>query len=547
MRVVRQGGDPGYVRQVPAAEVVLVEDSVPYARLIELILADAVPGGLETRHFDTVGKAVADLRARPADCVLLDLGLPDARGLEALSMVLGAASGVPVIVLSGHDDDELAVAAIRAGAQDYLVKGQERSSARFVRAIRFAVERRRAQERSEDLLRAKEDRWRTLTHLAPVGIVELDEAGRCVFANDWVSELTGRETAALIGHGWRAAIHPEDADAFGAAWTGALSDEGDGEFAVEVRFVAPDGVIRWAHVTGVLLRDPWGGPAGWLGTLVDVTPAREARETLARVQHDVLAVAALAREAGVAEEPVDVLLRGACDVLRARDVELLEGEALGRAPVGGEHVDVVERPVLRGAVELGVLRVTWDGHEDGRELLVEVLAAELGAAVERRRLLERLRDLARTDPLTGLANRRLWDERLGVELARAARYERPLCVAAIDLDRFKPYNDTHGHQAGDALLKTATASWRGVLRGPDLLARLGGDEFALLLPDCDLTCAETIVARLQGVTPGGPEGVGCSAGLVRWVPGESADAVVARADAALYAAKADGRGGITVG
>jgi diguanylate cyclase (GGDEF)-like protein/PAS domain S-box-containing protein len=527
---------------VPAAEVVLVEDSVPYARLIELILADAMPGGLETRHFDTVGKAVQDLRERPADCVLLDLGLPDARGLEALSMVLGAASGVPVIVLSGHDDEELAVDAIRAGAQDYLVKGQERSSARFVRAIRFAIERRRTQERAEDLLRAKEDRWRTLTHLAPVGIVELDEAGRCLFANDWVGELTGRDNAALIGDGWRAAMHPDDVDAFGIAWTGALGEDGDGEFAVEVRFVAPDGVVRWAHVTGVLLRDPWDRPAGWLGTLVDVTPAREARETLARVQHDVLAIAALAREAGAAEEPVDVLLHGACDVLRAGDVELLEDAQRPAADQG----HVVERPVLRGDVELGVLRVTWDTHQDGRELLVEVLAAEVGAAVERRRLLERLRDLARTDPLTGLANRRLWDERLAVELARAARYDRPLCLAAIDLDRFKPYNDTYGHQAGDALLKAASSGWGGVLRGVDLLARVGGDEFALLLPDCDLTCAETIVARLQGVTPGGAEGVGCSAGLVRWEPGESADAVAARADAALYAAKADGRGSIRV-
>lgn len=528
---------------VPAASVVLVEDSVPYARLVELILADAVPGGVEVRHHDTVGAAVADLAAGGADCVLLDLGLPDAHGLEALTMVLSAAGGVPVIVLSGHDDDELAVDAIRAGAQDYLVKGHERPSTVFIRAIRFAIERRRAQERNEDLLRAKEDRWRTLTHLAPVGIVEIDEAGRCVFANDWVVELTGRPVDALVGFGWRDALHPDDAAPFAAAWRGALADGADGEFSLEARFVAPagaGGAVRWAHVTGVLLRDPWDGPAGWLGTLVDVTPAREAREALARVQGDVLALAALARDASIAEEPVDVLLRGACDVLGADDVELLEGDARSREPGPGV---VVERPVDDGTC---VLRVTWPAGAEGEAVLVDLLAAELEAARERRRLLERLRDLARTDPLTGLANRRLWDERLGVELARAERYERPLCVAAIDLDRFKPYNDRHGHQAGDALLKAATSAWRGALRGADLLSRMGGDEFALLLPDCDLECAEGIVGRLQAVTPGGPEGVGCSAGLVRWAPGETADAVIARADAALYAAKADGRGGITV-
>ena len=537
------------VSPVPAASVVLVEDAIPYARLVELILADAVPGGVAVRHHDTVAAAVADLRRREADCVLLDLGLPDARGLEALSIVLGAAGGTPVIVLSGQEDEELAVAAIRAGAQDYLVKGQERPPARFVRAIRFAIERRRAQERNEDLLRAKEDRWRTLTHLAPVGIVEIDEAGRCVFANDWVVELTGRSVDGLVGEGWRAALHPGDQEAFREAWQGALADGADDEFSLEARFVAPgpDGAVRWAHVTGVLLRDPWGGPAGWLGTLVDVTPAREAREALARVQADVLALVALARRSSVADVPVEVLLRGACDLLEADDVALLEGVA-GRPARPGAAA--IERAVPGEDGTAGVLHVTWPpaagAPDDGRMLVVELLAAELGAALERRRLLERLRDLARTDPLTGLANRRLWDERLGVELARAARYERPLCVAAIDLDRFKPYNDTFGHQAGDALLREASAAWGGVLRGADLLSRLGGDEFALLLPDCDLACAEGIVARLQAVTPGGPDGVGCSAGLVRWAPGESPDAVIARADAALYAAKADGRGAIRV-
>jgi diguanylate cyclase (GGDEF)-like protein/PAS domain S-box-containing protein len=524
---------------VPAASVILVEDAIPYARLVELILADAVPGGVEVRHHERVGAAVADLRERDADCVLLDLGLPDADGLEAVAQMLNVAGGVPVIVLSGHDDDELALAAIRAGAQDYLVKGQESPPRRFVRSIRFAIERKRSQERNEDLLRAKEDRWRTLTHLAPVGILEIDEQRRCIFANDWVSEVAGRDVGELVGAGWVEAFGADAYEAFGSQ---------DDDVSREVRFARPDGAVRWAQLTGVLLRDPWGGPAGWLATLVDVTPAREARAELRRQQDDVLALAALARDASVAEEPVDVLLRGARGVLGAADVEYLVDGAAGEEDDGER---VVERPVLRGPDALGVLRVTWDGEPDDRArrplLAVELLAAELGAAVERRRLLEQLRALARTDPLTGLANRRLWDERLGVELTRATRYGGELCVAAIDLDRFKPYNDRFGHQAGDALLRETTAAWRGVLRGSDLLSRLGGDEFAVLLPDCDLACARAIVARLQAVTPGGEEGVGCSAGLVAWRQGEAAEAVVARADAALYAAKDAGRGRIVEG
>lgn len=538
---------------MPAASVVLVEDSVPYARLVELILADAVPGGVEVRHHDTVRDARADLGERGADCILLDFGLPDANGLEALTLVLEVSGGAPVIVLSGHDDMELAPAAIKAGAQDYLVKGQERPPALFLRAIRFAIERRRHQERNEDLLRAKEDRWRTLTHLAPVGILEIDEAGRCVFANDWASELTGLAREALLGEGWRDALHGDDARVFAEAWRAALGAGGQGELQLELRFAPASGKVRWAQVSGVLLRDPWGGPAGWLGTLVDVTPAREAREALALVEQElrrhqgnVLAVAALARDAAVADAPVAMLLEGARGVLGAETVELLGADP---APAASGDT-VVDRPVLRGDAVLGTLRVRWSAAAgvpgEGPLSVVELLAAELGAVLEQQRLLERLRDLARTDPLTGLANRRLWDERVAVELVRAQRYGRPLCVAAIDLDRFKPYNDAHGHQAGDVLLREATAAWQGALRGADLLSRWGGDEFALLLPDCDLDCAEGIVSRLQEVTPGGEEGVGCSAGLVRWEVGESAEQVVARADAALYAAKADGRGGIRV-
>ncbi|QEC46314.1 diguanylate cyclase [Baekduia soli] len=533
----------------PSASIVLVEDSLPYARLVSLLLADAVPGGIEVRHHERLAAAVDDLRARDADAVLLDLSLPDASGLEGLATLTDAGVTCPVLVLSGHDDDALALDAIGAGAQDYLVKGNAASVPAFVRAIRFAVARRRAQERTEDLLRAREDRWRTLTHLAPVGIMEIDDRGRCVFANDWVCELTGFRGPALLDQGWREAVHPADRATLETSWRAAAA--GDGEFSMEMRFAAPDGTVRWAHATGVLLRDPWGSAAGWLGTLIDVSAQRRAREelheaeqALRRQQADVLALSALARDASTAQDPVPALCAGACEVLGAEDAELLTGD---EGDAGAEACEL-RRPVVRGGEHLGVLRVRWPGGAPApgarEETLVELVAAELGAAVQRRRLLDQLRDLARTDPLTGLANRRLWDDRLGVELARADRSGLPLCVAALDLDRFKPYNDHHGHQAGDRLLVELAEGWRALLRGADLLARLGGDEFAVLLPDCDLGCAEGIVIRLQEATPGE---IACSAGLVVRTAGEPADALLARADAALYAAKADGLGGVRRG
>ena len=145
--------------------------------------------------------------------------------------------------------------------------------------------------------------------------------------------------------------------------------------------------------------------------------------------------------------------------------------------------------------------------------------------------------LARTDSLTGVANRRAWDEELPRELARAARSGQAVCVALLDLDHFKDYNDEHGHQAGDRLLKAASAAWEGRLRKTDLLARYGGEEFAVLLPDCQLGNAMEIAERLRTAQPEGT----CSIGVADWDGRQDEDELIARADRALYAAKAGGR------
>ena len=145
--------------------------------------------------------------------------------------------------------------------------------------------------------------------------------------------------------------------------------------------------------------------------------------------------------------------------------------------------------------------------------------------------------LARTDSLTGVPNRRAWDEELPRELARAARSGQPVCVALLDLDHFKQYNDRHGHQAGDRFLKEAAAAWQAVVRRTDVMARYGGEEFAILLLDCDLEDAMEIADRLRTAQPEGT----CSLGIAQWDGREDVTALVARADRALYAAKEAGR------
>jgi diguanylate cyclase (GGDEF)-like protein len=130
------------------------------------------------------------------------------------------------------------------------------------------------------------------------------------------------------------------------------------------------------------------------------------------------------------------------------------------------------------------------------------------------------------------------DETIRRAVGYATRTHRRLCVAIIDLDHFKTFNDRDGHQAGDRLLKSAASAWRTALRGSDTLARYGGEEFAVALPGCTAPEAQTVLERLRQLTP---DGQTCSVGLAEWEPGESEAELVERADAALYEAKRAGR------
>jgi diguanylate cyclase (GGDEF)-like protein len=207
----------------------------------------------------------------------------------------------------------------------------------------------------------------------------------------------------------------------------------------------------------------------------------------------------------------------------------------------------LSQPVVRDDVTVAVLSVYWSkpmtqlpGNVDA---VLSLLAAQVPIAVERADLLVRLERMARTDDLTGLPNRRAWDEELPREMQRARREQWPLCVAMVDLDGFKELNDTLGHQAGDQLLKQVAASWGSSMRLTDVLVRYGGDEFAVLLPHCSIADARILIARLVASTPANQS---CSVGLAQLDSDVGADELVGLADAALYEAKRAGGNRIVV-
>lgn len=190
---------------------------------------------------------------------------------------------------------------------------------------------------------------------------------------------------------------------------------------------------------------------------------------------------------------------------------------------------------LRGPVATADLRVLG---------LLDVLATDACLAMSREDLARDLAEQAVTDPLTGLPNRRRWDEELHRAAAAATRSGAPYTVLVLDLDHFKRFNDTFGHPAGDALLVQAAQAWRAVLRTDDVLARTGGEEFSVLLRSCTADQARTTAQRLIDAVPLAQS---CSIGMACSRTAELPAGVVARADGALYEAKAQGRARLAVG
>ena len=161
------------------------------------------------------------------------------------------------------------------------------------------------------------------------------------------------------------------------------------------------------------------------------------------------------------------------------------------------------------------------------------------------------RQQALTDGLTGIANRRCFDERLEELLMDASKEQTPLCLLIGDIDHFKSFNDTHGHRVGDQVLKQVAMTLTQSIKGRDLAARYGGEEFAVILPQTDLRGAEQVgeqirlsisTKKIKLKSSGQNLGaITMSIGASQYVPGESQASLIERTDQGLYRAKREGR------
>jgi diguanylate cyclase (GGDEF)-like protein len=238
---------------------------------------------------------------------------------------------------------------------------------------------------------------------------------------------------------------------------------------------------------------------------------------------------------------------------RARSVTLDYRYASGE---GGEEPlkrgVVIPIPSATEEMSLGALAVYWrrevpDLSEDELSALEE-LARNSARAIENARRYKAVHDLAELDPLSGLYNRRYFQDTLAREVKRAQRYRRRLSLLVFDVDGLKAVNDEHGHLAGDALLVETADRLRSVMRSADVACRIGGDEFAVILPESGVADAQQLHERLSRVLEGEPAGpldrIQISAGIAQLRPDERGVEFFDRADQAALRAKRAGRGGL---
>jgi diguanylate cyclase (GGDEF)-like protein len=237
---------------------------------------------------------------------------------------------------------------------------------------------------------------------------------------------------------------------------------------------------------------------------------------------------------------------GTVDATRGGLASVAEDALEGAAPTGGfVRRDGLAAIATQAAdVDLVLVVPSQTTHRVVLdERATKVVAGLLGTMADHVTHISGLLDRAATDELTGVANRRSLLERLPASFGRATRDGAPLCLVMIDLDRFKSFNDSFGHLAGDRILLLFAAMLCERVRAQDLVARYGGEEFCIVLEKADLTGARTVIEGIaeRPVSDGEGRTVTFSAGIAQWDGHEDSESLIRRADEALYRAKELGR------
>ena len=253
--------------------VLLVEDNPGDVLLLQELLGEVPSVQCQLTSVERLDEALQRLEQENFDVILVDLTLPDSHGLETFVTLHNRVPAIPIIVQTGLNDETLAMGAMQQGAQDYLLKGQI-SGDLLVRCMRYAMERQRA----EEALRQSEERFRSLSAFAPIGIYQTDAHGLYVYTNDLWQDISGLNLEESLGSAWVKGIHPDDREIVTDAWDKFI--HGSGEFSLEFRFLTPQGNVRWVFGRATAMTSQGGKIIGYVGVNEDITQRKQAEEKI---------------------------------------------------------------------------------------------------------------------------------------------------------------------------------------------------------------------------------------------------------------------------
>jgi diguanylate cyclase (GGDEF)-like protein/PAS domain S-box-containing protein len=518
--------------------LLMVEDQRFDAMLLRKQLAAPAIGCGRVDHAETLAGAIEALGAFAYDAILLDLGLSDSDGIDAVRVLRAKFPDVAIIVLTGRDEEALGLAALASGAQDMLVKGSFEADV-LARSLHYAIERHRLQ----------------------IGLRQSAEEHRTLFENNpfpvWVHDaLTLRflavNAAAMRDYGYTREeflkmtvldLHPSD-------------DASRVIAAIEAGRGAPPVVEEWRHRrNGGFLFDvevnaqeiDFRGRPARIALARDITVRRRAVRALEISEGRFRKLFQYSLGLICTHDLNGVLLSVNPSAARALDYSI--GDLMGRRlpdmmPPDRRHffVGYMERIIASGT-DSGLLPVVardgsvriWEYHNildsDADEPYVLGHAQDI---TERRRLEQRLREQSTIDPLTGCRNRRFLDEH------KQALGDATWGCVVFDLDHFKQINDTQGHARGDEVLIGMADFLRAHAPAKTTVVRFGGDEFLLFVDDAEAVSIPELATAIRADDASAP--IAFTLGTATRLAGETFDATLRRADQALYETRAAARG-----
>jgi diguanylate cyclase (GGDEF)-like protein/PAS domain S-box-containing protein len=492
-----------------------------------------------------------------------------------------------------------------------LLRDEPRLAAAFRNYHRnFGLDRRRLE--AEEALRASEERYRELFENANDMVYTVDLEGNLTSLNKAAERITGYSRTEALQMKLGQFVAPDYQEV-----ARKMMERHESPATYELEIITKEGPrVALEISTHIISRE--GKPVGVQGIALNITERKKTEEALQQAKHNLEAwvheleqrtremtllseMADMLRACLTTDEAYTVIVRVAqqifpvragalyviapsrnlveavavwgdpslvervfhpdeCWALRRGRVHWVENSSVGllckhlSQPVPEGYLCV---PMMAQSEALGVLYLTQPanaGLTEARQRLAVAMAEHIAMALSNLRLHETLRSQSIRDPLTGLFNRRFMEESLALELRRAVRNQRPLGVIMLDLDQFKRFNDAHGHDAGDTLLRELSTLVQTNIRGEDIACRYGGEEFTLILPEgsAEVTQqrAEALreaIKRLDVLHRGQPLGrVTASLGVAVFPGhGRTGEALLQAADAALYLSKDAGGDRVT--